>query len=128
MLTRVLFFVWLSLFAASFILTAITPPKDFGLTAGFNRIEVFFKWQIFAGIAGILLWKAGQAFDKGTLWRWLSRAPILFALLLFFMVLFLIIGANLGKPKPGEYYTPPGPVAPPSQPVEPAQPTEPPNL
>ncbi len=99
-IAKLLFVVWGGLFIASFVMFAITPAKDFGLTAGYNRVEVFFRWQIAAGVVGIIVWLMGKNFSAGTFWRWMCRIPIIAAALLLIGLIALIAGLSFSKPEP----------------------------
>jgi len=116
-LTKILFLIWLGIFAGSFIMYALTPSNDFGFTAGLNRVMVFLGWQLAAGFVGIIVWLMGRFFVPGSLWRWLCRAPAIFAVLLFLMIVFLIMGAKLGKSKPQQQIPPDRPVTEPVNPT-----------
>ncbi|VAW21398.1 hypothetical protein MNBD_ALPHA11-1174 [hydrothermal vent metagenome] len=119
-IAKFLFFVWGGLFIASFIMFTITPSKDFGLTAGYNRIEVFFRWQIAAGFVGIIVWLMGKNFNAGTFWRWMCRIPIIAAALLLLGLIALIASLSFFKPKQMQNLQPnPQPVTEPaiSEPV-----------
>ncbi len=100
MFSKILFVLWLGLFVGSFVMFMVTPSKDFGFTAGLNRIMVFFGWQIAAGVVGFILWITSRNSETGGLGSWLNRLPAIAAALLFFAVLFLIVGTRLGKSPP----------------------------
>jgi len=99
-ITKLLFVIWLGLFAASFIMFAITPATDFGFSRGLNRITVFFGWQIAATIAGLVLWLMGRNFSAGSLWRWLCRIPAIATALLLIGVFILFMSASYFVAKP----------------------------
>lgn len=111
--------LWLGTYAWSFLTLYFTAPTGDGFTRGLNRITAFYGWQIAAGVVAIGVWIIGQAFDKGTLWRWITRIPAILALLLFVATVGLILMANYG-PRIGSeaVYTPPGKVTEPA--IEPA--------
>jgi len=101
-IAKLLFVVWGGLFIASFVMFTITPAKDFGLTAGYNRFEVFFRWQIAAGVVGIIVWLMGKNFNAGTFWRWMCRIPIIAAALLLIGLMALIAFLSFSKPEPAQ--------------------------
>lgn len=110
-----LLILWLGVYAWSFLTMYLTAPTGDGFTRGLNRITSFFTWQIAAGVIAIGVWIVGQAFDKGTLWRWATRIPAILALLLFIATVGLILMANYG-PRIGSepVFTPPGQVTEPA--------------
>ena len=114
--------IWAALYAASVLVPYTTAPTDFGLTRGMNRVELFFKYQIAAGVVAIVAWWVGR---KLTLrWqRWLSRMPVILAIGLFLLTVGVIVAANMNRPGPTDYVPDPDrPVAAPAQPVAPVAP------
>lgn len=111
--------IWAALYAASFLVPYHTAPTDFGLTRGLNRVELFFQYQIAAGVVAVVAWWAGRKLTVR--WqRWLSRMPVLLAIGLFLLTVGVIVVANMDRPGPTDYVPDPDrPVAAPAQPVEP---------
>lgn len=110
-----LLLIWLGVYGWSFLSFYLTAPTGDGFTRGLNRITSFFTWQIGAGVIAIGVWIMGQAFEKGTLWRWATRLPALLALALFIATVAGILLANYGPRLGGEpAYTPPGEVSAPA--------------
>ena len=79
----VLFAVWLLLFVGSFVAYLVTAPDDMGFTKGLNRITAFLGWQFAAGFAGLITWMQAHVFERGSIGRWVGRAPAILAGLLF---------------------------------------------
>ena len=71
-LTMVFLALWLIAFAGAFLAFWLTPARDFGLTAGLNRISTFLGWQAVAGFLAVLAWTTGTRLEKGTGLRRLS--------------------------------------------------------
>jgi len=110
-IAKLLLIVWGGLFIASFVMFAITPATDFGLTAGYNRFEIFFRWQITAVVVGIIVWLMGKNFTAGTFWRWMCRIPIFSTAILLIALIALIAWLSFFKPEPMQNLQPdPQPV------------------
>lgn len=123
-LTMVFLALWLIAFAGAFLAFWLTPARDFGLTAGLNRVSTFFGWQVVAGLMAVLAWTTGSRLEKGTGLRRLSRVPFALFAALVAAILVLILYVNFSKPDPAAP-PPPSPVTQPAEPVPDAPPTLP---
>lgn len=82
--------LWVGLYAASFAAYMLTEPTGDSFTRGANRLAVFAGWQLAAALVAGALWFVGRsAYPRG--WqRWAMRVPLLLALILFSIPVFLI--------------------------------------
>ncbi len=115
-----LFVAWVVLIALSVIVPANTAATDFGMTRGFNRITVFFEFQIAAFFAALFAWGVSRG-DDNALRRWLGRLPLFAALLLVLAVVGVIIWANMAR-TPAVAPSPDRPTAAPAMEVKPTEP------
>ena len=74
-----LFAVWLACFAASFVIPAMTPPTGDGFTRGLNRLTEFFKYQVLATLAGLILLLVVRGQPWRSLYGLLGRVPAIIA-------------------------------------------------
>lgn len=119
-LTGLLLVAWLVAFVGAFVAFAVTPAKDFGLAAGWNKVGVFMGWQAAAGAIALICAMASRRVAQGSRLRWLGLVPLGALALLIAAVLALIIWANFSRPGP----LPPPPDTPattvPAKPVSPS--------
>lgn len=85
-LTILAILAWLIAFLGSFLGFWLTPAKDFGLSAGWNKVGVWMGWQAAALTLAAVSFCLGFQFEKGDVLRKRSKWPI------FTMVGFLILG------------------------------------
>ncbi|MCL4186151.1 MAG: hypothetical protein KJZ85_00990 [Rhodobacteraceae bacterium] len=95
------FGAWVVVMVLAWLVPATTPPADFGLTRGLNRVTIFLQFQL-AGLllALVLLWLA-RTMPPGRL-RLLARLPALVALATVGILSAVIGWAVLRKPPPAE--------------------------
>ena len=96
----VLFGVWLLLFVGAFVAYAVTAPDDLGFTRGLNRVTAFLGWQLAAGFAGLIAWMQAGVFQRGSTGRWLGRAPVIIAGLLFGGIVGIIVWVRVAPDPP----------------------------
>lgn len=90
--------LWVLMIALSIIVPAVTPPEDQGLTAGLNRVSLFFQFQGAAILLSLpLWWLAGQ--QRGA-WRWLGRLPGAVAVTGVAALIALYLWVMLARPAP----------------------------
>lgn len=89
---------WALAYGGSLAIFGLVEPSGSGFTRGLNRVTGFFGWQIGAAFLAMIVWYLGRHFDKGTMWRWLCRVPLLLAAGLVLLVVGLILVANLNRP------------------------------
>lgn len=110
---------WVVAIVLSVVLAKTTTPTGDGFTRGWNRIGVFFGWQMVAAVLALVAWIAGlRQFKDSAGWRWLSRVPILLELV-FVGFLFVLVGylSWFNKPQPGRINQPSKPVTAPAAPL-----------
>ncbi|MDF1856015.1 hypothetical protein [Pseudooceanicola sp.] len=113
---------WAVLMVLSIIVPAMTAAKDFGLTRGFNRIELFMEFQIAGLVVALVLWFVARR-QQSALKRWLGRVPGVLALLGILGIVVLIYWINQPPAMPGDSpVEPERPVAAPAAPLEPTAP------
>ncbi|MDJ0826486.1 MAG: hypothetical protein QNJ16_13365 [Rhodobacter sp.] len=112
-ITWVLLIAWALAFGGAFVAFAVTPAKDFGLAAGWNKVSVFMGWQLGAAVLAILCGAASRRVPPGRPIRWLGLMPLVGFLLLAAAILALVLWANLQRPSPVSA-PPPGPVTAPA--------------
>ena len=98
--TQLFLLGWLVAFAGSFIAFALTPSRDFGLAAGWNRVSVFMGWQVFAMLTAFGAGVASRRVRKGKPLRWIGVVPVGIFTLMALAVVALILWANLQRPAP----------------------------
>lgn len=82
------FFLWVCAFLGSFPAAILTPPSDFGFTAGVNRVLIFFGFQIAAGTLSLIGLVLRSGLPKKTFLRRLLLWPAgLFVAQIFAVVL-----------------------------------------
>ena len=72
---------WAVAFFGSFAAFYLTPAKDFGLTAGLNKVSIFFGWQFAAILLALLCLGVRPRVPEPVWLRRMALAPA-FALLL----------------------------------------------
>ncbi len=88
------FALWAAAFAGAFIAYTLAEPRDFGFTAGANRVVSFFAWQVAAGALAMLGLVLRRHVPRGhTLRRLLLIPPGLFLALLLSIVALLVFAA-----------------------------------
>lgn len=100
--------LWITLYAASFIVAHATAPTGDSFLRGMNRLMVFFQYQGLAAVVAVLIWWNGSAFAPRSWSRRLTRAPVGLAVALVLVIVGIVISANIGKPAPDG---PPAPQA-----------------
>lgn len=70
---------WVMAFVYAFVAAATVALKPTDLGLGLNRISVFFNWQAIAGIIAVAVFGVGLGWEKGSVVRRFSRAPLLIA-------------------------------------------------
>jgi len=90
LLARLFLAAWGIAFGGAFVAFALTPSTDFGLAAGWNRVGIFFGWQLVAAAFAIACAVMGWRLPRRTWLRRLSFAPLAVAAALFGSVTVLI--------------------------------------
>lgn len=85
-----LLLAWAIAFFGSFAAFALTPSKDFGLSAGWNKVGVWMTWQAFAFAFALSSFVVGFQFEKGSVLRRRSKWPV--RLTIGFIVLAIAAG------------------------------------
>ena len=106
--------LWAVAFLGAFVAFALTPARDFGFTAGMNRVTVFLGGQVVASALAIPAAIAARRLPKGAGLRWLALVPIWMVGALAALVAALIVWAALQRPPAGTA-PPPGPVTAPAE-------------
>ncbi|HGG05800.1 MAG TPA: hypothetical protein ENK28_10105 [Aliiroseovarius sp.] len=114
-LFQIALLIWLACFVASFVVAWLTPARDFGFTAGLNRITTFLGWQFVASVLALGLWTYGRTLEKGSTGRRLSVVPAGFGLVLVVGLVGVVLWVSLTKPPPEPAVTP-TPVTKPTSP------------
>ena len=95
--------LWAIAFFGSFLAFYLTPSRDFGLAAGWNRVSVLMQWQMVAtGLAVMSLVARRTANSTGL--RRLALVPVGGVLLIALAIGALVIFASM----PVEYVPEPG--------------------
>ncbi|MDV7145183.1 hypothetical protein R3X27_21075 [Tropicimonas sp. TH_r6] len=92
------FYLWIAVFAGAFIASALTEPRDFGFTAGANRIVTFLGWQTAAGALAMLGLVLRRHIPRGRSLRWLLLIPPGVFLALILSVAALLLYASQPQP------------------------------
>lgn len=95
------FGAWIVVMALSWLVPASTPPTDFGMTRGLNRVTVFLQFQFAGLLLALLLLGLARSMPPGRL-RQLARLPALAALATILILSAVIGWAVLRKPPPAE--------------------------
>lgn len=99
--------LWAGAFGGAFVAFAVTPPSDFGFTAGLNRVSLFLTWQAGAGALAILCAVVRPQLPPGAAPRRLLLVPPAILLSLILALAALVLWANLSRSVPAPS-TPPG--------------------
>ena len=103
----VLVAAWAVAFFGSFLAFYLTPAKDFGLAAGWNKVGVLIRWQGVATILAIAcLIARGRSRERRQ--RMLALVPVGGVVLILLAVGGLVIFANMAVEPPAQM--PPKPV------------------
>ena len=103
----ILFWIWLAVYAGSFVSCAVTEPTGDSFLRGVNRLGVFFGWQVLATLLAFAVWFCASQFPKGSGARWLMRLPGALAAALFALIVGVVLFARYGHPPPEPAEPPP---------------------
>ncbi len=98
---------WIIAYLWSISILIWSEPTGDGFTRGLNRVAGFFGWQLAAGAVALVIFLLGRRLPKGGA-RWLSRVPILLAMLPVLAIAGLLIYSwVIQMLYPPEGYVPP---------------------
>lgn len=109
--------LWAVCMVLSLLLPAITPPSDFGLTAGMNRITMFLGWQAAALALGVLTAGAYLSRPKPRTMgeTWMGLPPLAMSLLVVVTLVGLVLYLRFApdpQPDPSQTTSPPATTKP----------------
>ncbi len=119
--TLIFLIAWAIAFVGSFVAFALTPAKDFGLSAGWNKIGVFMGWQLVAMVLAFFAGTTSRKVEPGRTLRWLGVLPVSVFGLMALAVIALLLWSNWSKPAPEGLPTPGAPVTVPAPTSPPAE-------
>jgi hypothetical protein len=103
---------WAVAFFGSFVAFLLTPGRDFGLSAGWNKISVFMGWQLVAVVLALVCMVMRWSTSDPRLKR-LAAIPAVAVGLLMSVAAVVLFWGNIQQAPPYDAQ-PPGPVTAPA--------------
>ena len=107
-------------FFGSFVAFYLTPAKDFGLAAGWNKVGVFMGWQAAAALLALLCAILSRPLQRGTGLRRAGLVPLAVLAAMGLALAALIWWSGLDRTPSDAAAPPPKPTAPVAEPAAPA--------
>jgi hypothetical protein len=93
--------LWGLAFFGSFVVSAMTPARDFGLSQGWNKVGVFMGWQVAATALAFVSLVMARYLIPGSGLRRLAMVPAALTALLAVTVAALTLYSGMTRPPAG---------------------------